>query len=463
MGPNAIANTAQVLFFGVALFVYARHRNAAQATVLVVLLGSLFLPDTVLIYTPGLPIIGKDRVVYLAALLGILFFHRHVFFSAGSSMLLKLILFGLFIVNVITMLSNEQTMLNEGEMHPGLSLTWILGQSLDDLFLIGLPFVVGHSMFKTEEDLKTLLYFVVGMGLAYTVLILFEVMMSIPFNVFQLGYYVYGYATLPQFRYGLTEPVVFMGSGHRVATYMVVATIAAAAFWRINPGLKWKGVRRARTINLIGLLMTFKLASSLFGVISAFVVARFKPRRIALFATFLAVFACSYPALQLVGWFPEETLVDLASMYDEARAYSFSGRFREEDFVLDGIGERFWFGWGHFGRIPGAASFGGDTGQAGLDAWWVIKMGMSGILGVELIYFICAIPILIAFRSIGANRTESFVILVAALMLCIAIRMTDLLLNGWWNSFPVFLAGALLSIVRTSDASAREKTQRHQT
>ena len=32
--------------------------------------------------------------------------------------------------------------------------------------------------------------------------------------------------------------------------------------------------------------------------------------------------------------------------------------------------------------------------------------------------------------------------------MCIVVRMADLLLNGWWNSLPVFFAGALYGICK---------------
>ncbi len=43
-------------------------------------------------------------------------------------------------------------------------------------------------------------------------------------------------------------------------------------------------------------------------------------------------------------------------------------------------------------------------------------------------------------RGVGA-------VLVGSLLCMISIRMTDLLINGWWNCLPVFLAGVLSGVI----------------
>lgn len=127
---------------------------------------------------------------------------------------------------------------------------------------------------------------------------------------------------------------------------------------------------------------------------------------------------------------------------------SFEGRFLEEDFVFDGLGSRLWFGWGMFDRIPGAITFG--VGEVGLDSFLVIRTGLTGILGVELVFLFLMVPIWVTWKRLRfiANRESQF--LLVGLMLCVAARMTDFLLNGLWNCLPFFLAGALYGIAKST-------------
>jgi len=449
VGANTLANFAHMAFFVFAVIVFARQKNPAVATAFTVLAGTLFLPDTILFQFPGIPYINKDRVVYLATLGGLILYHRKALITSGPGSLLSILFFCLFFSNTASMFENSNFVVNEGETYPGIGLPWLIGQSLADVFLLIIPFLIGRTMFTTMEDLRALLELIVVMGLVYTVLVILEVVMSIPFGVFQLGYYIYGHENIPQFRYGLTEPIVFMGSGHRVATYMVLAATSAAAFATQKVEMRRQSIftRRARPITLVGLLSTLKLANSIYGIAAVFAFAALKPKRVAMFALFLATFACIYPVLQLSEFFPEETLVQIAKDFDEERARSTQGRFDEEDEVLTAIGENFWIGWGHYGRIPGSASFGGDIGVGGLDAWWIIRLGMGGIVGLMLAVFFFIVPQFVAWKRIGILGGEAEAVVVSALMLCVSIRMIDLLLNGWWNSLPVFLAGALYGVL----------------
>jgi hypothetical protein len=101
-----------------------------------------------------------------------------------------------------------------------------------------------------------------------------------------------------------------------------------------------------------------------------------------------------------------------------------------------------------FDRIPGAITF-GRGGETGLDSYFVIRTGMTGMFGVEIVFLLLAIPIVIAWRRCRNQPDEKIVIMLAALMACVAIRMIDFLMNGLWNALPFFLAGALYGVARS--------------
>ena len=200
----------------------------------------------------------------------------------------------------------------------------------------------------------------------------------------------------------------------------------------------------------------------------------FKPRKIALIASLSAVMICVYPLTQVLDIFPEDVMVEIATEYTNAkRGRSFAGRFEEEEFVLDRLGDQLYFGWATYPRVPGGDIVGIESGAVGLDAWWVIKMSHSGIVGMEFVILLLAIPIWMAKKRIAAIQSDAKILMLGALMMCIVVRMADLMLNGWWNSLPVFFAGALYGICKHAhlqlDGSAslddepyRKREQQHE-
>lgn len=456
-----VATGTQLCFVFVAIYLY-RNREAAAATALAVVGGMLFLPEIALLNIPSVPYIGKDRVTYLAAFIAILLFKRQELFASRPGIGPELFVFFFVVLNVLSYSTNDNVVINEGAIQDGLSVAWIIGQTLDDLLRFLLPFTVGRAMFRSIDDVSTLMKIMVGFGLVYTIFIVIEVIMSIPFVVFQFSQYIYDLPGRAQFRYGFNEPSVFMGRGHTVATFMVTAVIAAIGLQASGEKYQWWKITSPVRYTMFGLIATMKLASTIFGLVSLFAYKLFNTRRVALIAFLIALGVCIYPALRMADLFPRDLLVTTASEINPSRAASLNGRFEEEDFVLDNIGDRLLFGWGHFARIPGAATYGGDTGEPGLDAWWVIRTGMAGLVGVELVFLMFLIPIARAKKLAARSGSQHVAAVLSAIMLCAAIRMSDLLLNGWWNSFPIFLAGVLWGAT-SGDALDAEHTAVHAT
>jgi hypothetical protein len=195
-----------------------------------------------------------------------------------------------------------------------------------------------------------------------------------------------------------------------------------------------------------GLLMTLNVAGNVYGAVLALATMIVRPRVLAGIALSLVMLAVIYPAASMLSLFPDEALVEFASGFDAERASSLEGRFLEEEHVLGSIGDRAWFGWGTYDRIPGAETLG--KGEVGLDSWWIIRLGTNGIFGVELHYVFLAWPVVLAWRRIRRfGRGDAT--LLASLMAIVAMRAVDLLINGSWNYLPFFLAGSLYGLARS--------------
>lgn len=443
-----IAMCAMLAFVPASLYV-ARRVPRAYAIAIIVMAGSLFLPETVALLNVRLiPTVEKERLTYLGALIVLLVCHRNDFRAARPGAGPEVIFLFVVLALLGTAATNRNPMFNYGWRQEPLGVYWILARSMDDLVTIVLPFVVGRVAFRSREDLRTLGHVIVAAGLIYVPLIVIEVIMAIPFRVWQLSAVIYGVPMQPSWRWGGIQPVVFMENALSSAGFMVVAVIMAAGFAASRSAVTWRGVRRAHLLTAIALLMTRVTSSNIYGVVMGSALRLLKARRAALLGLVVAAMVCIYPAMRLAEVFPDEKLVEMAREHiNEERAISFGGRFEEEDFVFTGLGDRLWFGWGMFDRIPGAATFG--RGEFGLDSFLVIRVGLTGIAGTELIMLLMMIPVWIAWRRMSSIESSESQYLLAALMLCIAARMLDFLMNGLFNTLPFFLAGALYGIAKS--------------
>ena len=458
MLDQIISSLAQIAFFPFSVAVFGRL-DRATATAVVVLSGLLFLPAITIFYLSDAVPITKDKIIFLGALFGFIVHQRPAFLRSRPVMVTTAVLIPLTIVNILSLFENMETVYSQGAFHQGLGFAWLLGQTIDDFFVIALPFLIGKAAFISYRDLRTLLYVLVGMGIVYSAIAIFELVMAIPFRVFQFSEIIYGLPFRPMFRYGLTEPAAFMGGGHILSMFFALTLIAAAGFNKIGKPVSWLRLKKARIITGAALMSTLKVGGIFLGLSGAMLFSFFKPRTIAFIAFFSASVLCVYPLMQTFDMISEDVLVEIAAEYtNEDRARSFAGRFHEEDFVIDQLGGRWLSGWGTFARIPGAdGNIGPYSGEGGLDAWWVIKLGHSGILGVEVVLFLFAIPIWQARRRIASIQSDEIIILMSALMMCIVIRMADLMLNGWWNSLPIFLAGALYGICKLAHLQSADE------
>lgn len=438
------------LFVPFALYAFRRWPRA-RAAAIVALAGSAFLPEKAAFAIPVVQFLDKEYMTYLGVLLAALVYQRRALTTAGVGRGPEAIVLLMFALNVATALANTNAMMDEGKLEDGLGVYAVIVKCVTDTLTIFIPFFTGRALFRSREDLRTLLMCLAAAGLLYVPLITIEVLMSLPFRVYQLSAVVYGVSTQPQWRWGVIQPVVFMDNGLSLASFMAGSLIAAAGLIKAGMSVfKWKS-KRARSLLLYGLWMSRNVAGIVYGTVLTLLMAFVRPRLFATAAFGLAALAMVYPALRMADIFPHKGIVAFARDYDEGRARSLEGRFEEEDQVLGLIEGRFWVGWGTYGRTPGAETFG--TGETGIDGWWVSRLGSGGILGVELSYAMMGIPVLLAWLRLRRVRSPALLALLGALMAIIGMRMVDLLINGWWNHLPIFLAGALYGVTRSLGAA----------
>jgi len=454
------ASLVLIAFVPFAVFLFGRWPRAVAAAV-VALAGSALLPEGVGFKLPVLGMMEKENITYIALLIGALVHQSRAIQSAGAGTGPEMLLAPIALATIGTVLVNGSAVWDEGRLEPGLGAYDVVLKTIFEFFKLFLPFFLGRALFRTREDLRALLLAMAGAGVVYTGLILIEVGLSIPFRVFQLSYVLYGFSAGVSYRWGVIQPIIFMEHGLSVATFMAACLLAvvglqnariALPFIRVKLQLVWAVV-------YVGLVLSRNVAGITYGTSLSGLMMFTSPKTVARVAVVLSLLVISYPALRMWGLFPFEQILELAGRFDEERERSLEGRFYEEEYVIELMGDRFLWGWGNISRVPGAEGLGGwEAGgyEGGLDGYWVIEFGIHGAVGLELRLALLLLPVFAAWRKLGRLGSKKEQQLLAALMAIIAMRAVDLLPNGWWNNLPVFLSGALWGLARNMGNEGRD-------
>jgi hypothetical protein len=451
-----LAYVVLVLFVPIAI-VISRSMLRAPATSVVVIGGSLFLPELVALDLPGVPALDKEAVTYFSAFVGAAAASR---LGSARQWVGPELPISLLIVCAIgvTVLTNPEPSASGGQLEPALGIQDFVSQSIDVLIYTWLPFFVGRMLIRSSADLRILLRTIVLGGLVCGALAAIEVLLSVPFRSFQFSCFLFDICPIPTERWGTIQPVVFMENSLSLAVFLVTATLAGAGLLRIRALPIGRGRSRwVQSFMLGAVILSKNIASIVYAFSLSAVVATLSTRRMIAIAALLSSFVMLYPFTRYAGLFPWEELVEIASAIDKERMISLYGRFWEEDFVLSQMGDHLWFGWGTIDRVPDAMSFktievqGVTGGDEGIDPYWVIVMGMSGIVGLELRFALLLLPVILATRTVRRSSSPTNV-LMATVAAIIAVRAIDLLPNGWWSNLPLFLAGALYRVSRERPA-----------
>lgn len=445
-------------FFASYLF---RKYSGPAACAIAVLAGSLFLPEEFGFDLPLIPPLGKDNITFLSVLLAILIHRAREFQAARPGRGLEALIYLLILGNIVTFLTNRDVLFDEGRIVEPVVPYWLIAMLGDDILNLGIPFVVGRAMFRSLDDLETLLRIFASIGVIYAGLVLVEFLLSIPFIQWNVVSYFYGIYPIPNIRWGMAQPIVFVAHGLELATIIAPAAIAVAALAKAKRQVTSFRFRLPRATLNAGLVATLNVAGNLYGLSVALLYSMLKPRALIRVALVFSLFALSYPALRALDLFPAEYLIETAEGFDAERARSFAGRLAEEEYVLarsqfDG---RLLFGWGGIERLPAEQlgefdPVGGEEG--GLDGWWILEIAQRGLFGMFIIFALLSIPVVVAWSRSGSVGREWALPLIAGLMFVVGIRTIDLLFNGWWNHLPIFFAGALLGAMSSANSKRSE-------
>ena len=437
--PNTLAYL-MLIFWPVIGFIIAKKYDPAKALSLLIIVPYLLLPVKVGINPPLLPSISKQELLAITAFI-FLYKARKKFIFIPTNLLLKCLVFLLFITPFVTVITNREHLIYSGYALPGLGLTDLVGMLFYNLTLFYLPLILGYNFLNQKDSLQSFISILIICGLVYSIPILWEVRVS-P----QLHKQVYGFfphSWVQQIRQGGFRPVVFLGHGLYVAVFISIVAVAAVAFFKLKlPPMK--KYRLPKLLFLMAVVVLCKTWSAyIFAAIGTVVILIFRARFWLTCATLFASLVLLYPMLRSANVIPVTSIVSTFAQYSEARASSLNFRIVNEDILLEKARQKPLAGWGGWGRARVRDPVtGGDLST--IDGVWILIFGESGWLGYfAKIGLLCA-PVLVLYSRVrrSQNIKEYYPAIIVALLL--SLNMLDQIPNSSLNPVTVLMAGALM-------------------
>lgn len=445
--PNALAYLALFAWPGVAFLLF-RILPTRDAILWTILAGYLVLPERVAVDLPMLPAFDKTFIPAATATLLCLTRLRNPLELLPRGLVPMALTLVFLLAPFATVATNREALFYGPTVLPGLRPYDAFSFGLSHAVLI-VPFLLGQRFFRDEGALRLLLTAIAVAGLAYTLPALLEVRLSPQLHRWAYGFHPHQF--LQQMRGDGFRPMVFLTHGLKVALFMAMALIAAAALWRGHAAPAKARWAAASVWLAMTLVLCKTVAAWAYAVVFAplVLVAGRRLQRLALLGVALTVLA--YPMLRGADLVPTGRLVATAEAISPQRAYSLGFRFRHEDALLARANLKPLFGWGGFSR---SRVFDAETGRdiSVTDGSWVITVGQYGWVGYMAEFGLLTWPLLL-LGATRAGRRAPFAAIALALVL--AANLTDLLPNSGMTPLTWLIAGSLSGMLRaTRRASA---------
>jgi hypothetical protein len=390
-----------------------------------------------------IPDFDKSSIPNLAALFGcVVICGRSIRFSSKFG-LAELLIVTLLVSPFITNELNGDQITIGGAVLPGLG-AYDAGSAVIFQVITLIPFFLGRRFLCGRTDTEEILRVLIIAGLIYSLPALFEIRLS-P----QLHTWIYGYFPHEQFiqqmRDGGFRPVVFMGHGLLVSFFFCITAVAAAAFWRTNTQVMRRVHLPASGITAflsIVLALCKTASSSIYGAVLVLLVCLTGPKLQSRIAVLLVSVALLYPALRIAGLVPVSNLLELAESISIEREDSLGVRFFNEEQLLERASQRWWFGWGRYGRSWVYDESGRETSVP--DGRWIGVLGVFGVVGFLAEFGLLALPIFTAALALRFAKSTKEKVFLSALALILATNVFDLLPNSTLRPWTWLIAGALL-------------------
>lgn len=442
--PNLIAEIALFAWIPIALlfFRFLKPPAAVAAT----LLGSILcLPANVGIHFPGIPTIDRHVSGGIAALIG---YFVLVPRNAKAPRRLgwdTVVIAVLVFCTFLSAITNPDPLVYGILRLPGLGPYDSLSLMFGRFVAIGLPFTMATRLVRGRDDLVAVLKVIVGFGLAYVPLVLWEARMSPQLHATLYGYFPHDFQE--HVRGGRYRPVVFTGSGLECATFLAMAVLASVGLHRAREKVFGFPTAVTSIALFVALVACVSLAPFLYGFVFTLLMLGTSERIQGQAAIALSIVVVFYPLLRSQDLFPTSAFVSAAEVVSADRANSLAFRFDNEDQLLEKAAERPLFGWGSWSRNHVYDRETGDDISI-TDGFWIIELGQFGLTGFLSFFGLLLTPAVLAARRMKRLSAGPTRALVACAMLIVIVRAVDLIPNGFLSAITFYLSGMLIPFAR---------------
>lgn len=431
-----VSEVALILFVPFTIFVFQTVERT-KAVIIALMAGALFLPERIMFDFPLLPPLHKGSITALTVFAMLLFSGRTRSGPGGPFMPAMLALAGVSAIG--TFLTNRDPLPVGARAIPGLESGDVISALSYSILEVALPFWIGKTVFASRHGVSTFIKFFAGFGIVYGFLMLVEIRLSPQLHAWVYGFHQHSFAQA--IRSGGYRPLVFMAHGLAATLYCSTAIIACVTL--SNAGEKIRGISPLYPgLFLLGVLaLSNSMGSLIYAVMMTPLIWLDRSKLVVFVASAMALFVFFVPVLRTFGLLPLDAVIDFFVGIDPDRAGSLAFRFANEEMLIQKAIPRYAFGWGGFGRSRVFDERGEDISVT--DSAWIIMFGTGG--AVLFLYFFLFLlkPIWMAREHVGALPDKRERALLAGIVMMLTIYTFDLLLNGFFNYFPVLIAGVV--------------------
>ena len=443
--PGFFPHLVLLLWVVVAFAVFAMIPGS-RAIFIVMLTGTLFMPERAGFDAPAIPPMGKHELTVMVAFIGTLAFNWRRVQQARLLRGMDWLLLAMLVCSAITVLTNPEKVITGPVVRPGLTNYDVISTMVREFLRVGLVFLLGRMAFASSQDLATFWRLLLKFGLVYAFLMLLEMRLSPQLHRWVFGYHAHSF--LQTMRWGGYRPTVFMEHGLAVGVFALAVLMAAVTQARLGK----KMFRLPAWAVVLFFAAVFVLCKSTGAIVLALalipVALLTSPRRQLQVAALLAAICAIYPASKVVGFFPGDDMVEVAIDYiNVERAQSMDDRFLNDEILVDRAARKLWFGWGDYGRHR---VFDEQTGKdiSVTDGYWIIQLGSRGVMGLGIAFTLLLLPAFLALRASRRIPDREQRLMLAGMALIHMVYVFDLLPNGLYNTLPFFFAGGLARLAK---------------
>ena len=229
--PNLLAYIALALWPVVAWQMWKRL-DRARALIWTILGGYLILPPIAAFNFPVIPDLDKSTIPNLAALGCALWLCGERISFLPKSWLGR-VLIGVYVLMPFgTVLTNGDPLIFQQGSIQGMKVYDSLAAVAYQMIAL-MPFFLARRYLASPEGLRALLFALTAAGLAYSLPMIVEAVMSPQINVWVYGFFQHDF--FQTIRYGGYRPVVFLPHGLWVAFFAFMAMTAGFVVLRRSP------------------------------------------------------------------------------------------------------------------------------------------------------------------------------------------------------------------------------------